>query len=273
MRTLILLALVPGIVACGGGAAQRTTTETTGQSAPPTAVAQPKAAVTSPAAPVASPQVAAPKVAPATVAPSPTARQTVQLEVGAYKVQDTQFGVRLVGYIENKGSVPAASIQLAASLIDEGGKTVAAQNAIYMRDLLPPGERSPFLAQFSQRPPPWQTEKLQAQAQPYDARSFTATSMAQGLTAEDVTLVPPANPSAGYKVTGQIKNGGSTTVTSAAALVILYDSDKKPLDVTQTYSQLQQVAAGDTAPFSADFPFTKAGVESHEVWVQGRIQR
>src|SRR5205823_14549026 len=68
-----------------------------------------------------------------------------KVEVGDYSVVKNTFGTRLVGYLVNTGDTPAEQLQVAASLLDASGKTVGAGQAIYLRDVLPPGERSPFL--------------------------------------------------------------------------------------------------------------------------------
>lgn len=153
-------------------------------------------------------------------------------------------------------------------------RLVKASKSIYTQDVLPPGERSPFLVAFSQRPPDWKTERLQVQAEAFSPQSFMGRLHAEGLTVDGVTLNPPANQFAGYTITGQVKNGGQQTAQFVAVIGILYDAEGKPLDVNQTFAELQQVDPGQTAPFSLNFPFTKAGVAvaRHEVYVQGQVK-
>lgn len=309
MRRLLALALVPLLAACGGGgggaapkaqatagaiatsgagtvqavaptvqaagataAAGANTVATsvaaTVQAVLPTAQAAPKSAtpVASPAAKAASP------VAPG-ASPSPSPRAAGGLKIVSAVVQDTQFGPRLTGFIENQGREPFSQIQVKASLIDEAEQILDSKTGIYMRDLVPVGERSPFLVPFPKQPKDWKKERVEAEAQAFDARSLATSGLAQGLTAEDVTLIPPENQFSGYKVTGKIKNDGNTTVTNAVAIVALYDADGEAIDVNQVSGEPQQIPAGQSTSFTMDFPFTNIGVVKHEVWVQGRIQR
>lgn len=197
----------------------------------------------------------------------------VKVEIGGYKVVEDQLATRVIGYVENKGNTPVEDIQVAASLLGSDGKTVASDQSIYERNVLPPGERSPFLVMFSQKPSGWESEKLQVQAKPLNPRSFAAGRRAEGLKVEDSSLNPPANQFAGFTVSGQVKNEGDKVAEGVEVIAILYDAEGQPLGVGQTYTDLKEIAPNDTAPFSIDFYNVKEGAEEVGVFPQGRVKQ
>ena len=274
----VCVALLLG--ACRGGVPQWTTTERTGEAAreaqvnttaAPASVATPSAATaaTAPPSPAQAPPTATP--VPATVTPTP--RPVARVEMGQYAMRKDQFSTRAVGYVENKGDAPAMRIQVAGFLIDRFGSTLAAGQTIYTRDVLPPGERAPFVVGFSPNPPTWASEKLQVHAEPFTPESFLVRLYAQGLTTEGVTGSPRTGRSEqGFVITGQVRNGGQKPAQLVTIIGILYDAEGKPLDVGQTSAQLKQIDPGQSAPFSLDFFSALTGIARYEVYAQGHVR-
>jgi hypothetical protein len=250
----------------------------TAQAALPTAQAAAKSASPVPsAAPVA--KAGQPAASPAPVAkaaspsPSPSPRAAGGLKIVTAIGNDSQFGARMTGYIENQGREPFSQLQIKGTLLDEADQALESKTGIYMRDVVPVGERSPFLVPFSAEVKDWKKFDVEARAQAFDARSLGTSGLAQGLTLEGVELIPPENRFAGYKLTGTIKNGGTSPATNVVVIAALYDGDKEAIDVNQVSADPPTLAPGQSVRFEMDFPFTNVGVVDHELWAQGRAGR
>lgn len=261
---LAALVLAAGLTACGSAA---TTTTTTAVNTPAPANAAPKtSAPPAAAAPASAKPASASASARVSAAAKPSAAR-VTLTAGPYTVAKDSVGVlHAYGYVENKGAVAATNVQVAMSLLDDMGKTLAAGTGLDLRGIIPPGEKSPYAVQFEQAPTKWASEKVQVQGQPFDPKSLLAALAPVMLQTEGVA---PAAGQFGATIAGQIKNNTDKPVTLASVTGIIYDAAGKPLSVDQTFSQLDTIDPGQDAPFSLSFSDVKT-ISKFEVFAEGR---
>ncbi|HLG70708.1 MAG TPA: FxLYD domain-containing protein [Chloroflexota bacterium] len=172
------------------------------------------------------------------------------MTVGDYTAFKDSFGrVRVAGYLVNNGQQPVGHVEAMVELKDSGGRTLQQEHSIYTRNIVPPGQRSPFLAVFLGPPPDWVRADVQVQAQP-EQLTPEQSAILNSVQTEDVK---PSENGQGFAVAGQVKNGWSTPVTDVSVLGILYDATGKPLDVREGPSMFEQLQPGKTLSFSFEF--------------------
>jgi hypothetical protein len=172
------------------------------------------------------------------------------MAVGAYNAYKDSFGrVRVAGYLVNDGQQPAGHVEAIVELKDSGGRTLQQEHSIYTRNLVPPGQRSPFLAVFLGPPPDWVRADVQVQAQP-EQLTPEQSAILKSVQTQDVTTNGNGH---GFAVAGQVKNGWTQPVTDVSVLGILYDATGEPLDVRQGPAMFEQLQPGKTLPFSFEF--------------------
>jgi len=279
MNRLIAVALAVLMNTACGSSPSRTTTESTKPADPtPDIGATVQAAIqgTAGAKPAAAPATfaPAPTVAPpakptSPPTPSPTPRLEAKLEVTEYVVRKTQFNsTRVVGMIENKGQGPASNIQIAVSLLGEGGATAAAGQAVYKPTVLQPGQKSPWLAAIDGLPE-FKEVKIQAQAEPL--AGFMSQLVTQNFKIDGATMRPPAIPGGLWKVSGQVTNTGPKSATSVSVIAGVTGPDGKLLEANLGFAKLDQIDPGQSAPFEVDIVTAQTGPkpEKFELYVEG----
>jgi len=223
--------------------------------------------------------VPVPTIAPtATTAPEldptevpPPVDNEVNVVVGKYQLlKDTAYS-QIVGFITNRGEGTIESVEVVGSVIGLTGKTLSTGDSIYVREIIPPGQRSPFLivlqpAQFGK----YKQIDLQVEADPYDPEGYAATGRASGLSIEGTNDTPPSDEYNPYTITGQVRNKGKTPAQYVSITAIFFDKSGKPLGVQNSYTDLDRVRPGKTSPFSLTFyGDTARQVARYELWVNG----
>ncbi|HEX8684769.1 MAG TPA: FxLYD domain-containing protein [Ardenticatenaceae bacterium] len=174
----------------------------------------------------------------------------------------------LVGEVINESGQPYEDVQVTISILNEAGEEVGREQWAVQRKLLPPGERSPLLAIFSQPPPGWSSFQATAEALP---ASFYPERVTTSFQLSDVVASEPAF--GDYALAGQVANTGE-----AARFVeitgTLYDEAGRVLAVETTTLEQDELPAGESAPFMLTFYSKAEGeVARHEISVEGtRIQ-
>src|SRR5882724_6929661 len=94
---------------------------------------------------------------------------TVRLVVGKYRaVADTSGGSYVVGFFTNVGTATSDYPNVAIALLDAKGNVVDTKTAGYTRPEVPPGQRCPFWAEFSESPAQILRIRVTAHADVYD---------------------------------------------------------------------------------------------------------
>jgi hypothetical protein len=201
----------------------------------------------------------------------PDTKQQIKLEVGSYtSYPNTIGGLYVAGEILNKSDAPAWQIQVAVSLLDNGGNVLAAASSgLADLNIAPAGGKYPFLALISKAPSTWKEIKIQVQGEPYTGSAIFPPYL--DLKVEGITGNKPQF--GGYALSGRITNTGNKTAESVKVVATAYDPNGKVVDVGWTFSKLNQIQAGGNAPFELQFANLKSAPAKYEVYVQGREKR
>lgn len=205
----------------------------------------------------------------ATSPPSPTVPPRVDVAVeNVANYRDSIGSLYFIGEVVNKGQTEAANLQVAISLLGDGGQTLASGSAAsFGVDILQPGEKTVWRALLNNKPESWKEERVQVQAGPVP--SFVRETTYRDLKTEGVTLAPPENQYSWVKANGQVINTGTSSARSVRITVALYDDTGKLIAVSESYARLEQVPAGSSAPFSIDFTGTKQIPPKFDVYASG----
>ena len=183
-----------------------------------------------------------------TPSPTPVVGQA-DLEVLSYRAYRAPIGssVIVVGEARNRGTGPAARVQIAVSLIDGEGKVIGAGsvNAAQLA-LVEPGALYPFRVMVDRVSRDW--SEVRIQIQPLSAEG--APARYTGLRPEGVSVVPPTQSAEGYGLAGDVVNGGASSVHDVRIVAVAYDSQGRVVDVSATTPKLDPIAQGALAPFA-----------------------
>jgi hypothetical protein len=181
---------------------------------------------------------------------SPQPSGSAGLTVGAYTPFKDAFGrLRVAGYLVNSGRQAVSGGEAVVDLEDSAGRVLQEQRSIYARDLVPPGQRTPFLAVFLGPPPDWTTAAVKALGRPAQPTA-EQTDILKLVQTENVK---PSESGRGFAISGEVKNGWTKPVTDVTVLGILYDATGKPLDVRASGAAFDTLAPSKTAPFAFEF--------------------
>lgn len=205
------------------------------------------------------------RVTSAAAQTGPSDGPLVITEYISYKPRLTQY-LNVVGTIENPGVEAHGLKTIAVSLLDGQGQTVGAESAVYKPTKLEPGERSGWLAVFSDVP---EFTEIRLQVETGPAHGRFGPQLAQGLSFEGITAQQRRS-SFASKITGQVVNTGSQTVGRAKVIGAVYAPTGELVEVNQGYAKLAKLGPGQSTPFDIDFLRNEsADPSSYELYVEG----
>lgn len=189
--------------------------------------------------------------------------------IGAYTISKDETGTSFLGYLVNTGKVACEGIQVAVTLQDAGGRAIATQTSYDVRDIVLPGERSPFAVNFDNGVV-WAKEELHVVAQVLDPGGLW--HRAKGLSLTDI-VATPANPAQkrSYYISGLVRNAGSAPAVLVEIFGIAYDTAGRPIDVNSAKVFALQINPGQTSRFALEFPRVKTEPAHYDLYVQGHI--
>jgi hypothetical protein len=219
------------------------------------------------AAPAAPTTAAAPSATGISAGASASGGGLKLVEYTQYK--DSLNDVVVIGYVRNEGSVPLESIKVVAQALDKGGATVGTGEDLLLALVqLPPGKVAPFQVSLGQLTGTLDKIDVQTQADPFDPNGFNIFTAAQGLTVEGDKLGQPQQ-YLGTKLTGRVKNGGTTTAQLVRVLAVAYGADGKVVDVGKGGPAIDTIAPGATAPFDLTFSRTDVKIAKYDLLAVG----
>jgi hypothetical protein len=172
------------------------------------------------------------------------------------------------GFVENRGTVAAGNVQVAVSLIADGDIVAGTAHAHVGPEMLKPGDRSPWLAQF-QKPPDFQRVRVEAQAYPQnDGVQATAT---RDFQFEDVSVHRPTDRVSTPTIVGSVVNVGPRPATDIRVVAALYDEAGALFQVVRGRVDRPEIADGERAAFEVR-PLGRGIKEMprYELFVEGR---
>lgn len=175
----------------------------------------------------------------------------------------------VVGEVLNTSTQAYEDVLVTISLLDRNANQLADERWRIQRQLLPVGERSPFVAIFNPLPEGAATFSGSAEALPADFYSGHLTTAFETTVTANLTDSPLAT----YTLSGQVSNTGEAA-RQIKLIAALYDAQGRVIAVTSSTLQADILPSGEQLPFWLHF-YNKAETEitGHEIWVEGvRVQ-
>jgi hypothetical protein len=200
----------------------------------------------------------------------PTPGAAVRLEVTASAAYTLFGNTRVVGLVENTGSTPAAdSLDIAVTLLGDGGATVGTTWTRYQTVLLPPGGKAPWMVQVGGSAP-FAEILAQAQAEPLAAER--ASRYTRDFTLQSLSI-RPRDQSSGPTISGRVLNSGQKPA-GFSLLGVVYCTDGKPADVKRADAGFPVLLPNESSPFELKFDRLELKtVPSYDLFVQGILAR
>jgi hypothetical protein len=197
---------------------------------------------------------------PPTPTPTPPA-----LVVSAINFQQTRQGTLwCLGEISNPGQLPLAEVVIEASLLDGAGALLAREAAYTQLDVIQPGQAAPFALLFNTPP----SSFAQYQIIPVSAVPISAESRYYfDLETFDLRGAPEGLSS--YRLTGQLRNIGTSDVESIRLVAVTYDREKYVLAQRQAELAVTLLKAGATTPFELELIIPQGVVDHYKILAQG----
>lgn len=187
-----------------------------------------------------------------TSTPLPKPQVTLQ-QIGYYR--DTWGELWFMGELVNSGALEAGDFRITIELLGAQGQ-ILANARLEATEIgvaaLKPGEKTVWQVKLPQAPRQWQTERIEATTGPVVIARGQSPYLA--LRAEGVQLSPPTKPFNRVIANGQLVNIGIATVRDARVKLALYDGTGKLIRVIEGWPKFEDVRAGQTIPFSVEFP-------------------
>lgn len=207
----------------------------------------------------------------ATQTPTPGPVEVKIENLSNYRLEgDTTY---FIGEVVNTGQVDAANIEVAISLLGDGGQTLAVSSggsSTLGRPILKPGERASFQVRVRDAPATWKEERAQVQAK---APSESTRNLYYfDLKSEGVNCTPSGR-SSGLTCNGQIVNSGAANTKGIQVAVSAYDGNGKLIDVGNGAASLSEIAAGQSSPFTVTLIGLKDPPARVQVQLFGRPDR
>jgi hypothetical protein len=150
--------------------------------------------------------------------------------------------IRLVGDVVNTTTAPRA-VTVTARLYSAGGSLLKTVSVKPFLSVLPGRARTSFIIKTS-RPAGFAYVK-------FSVSSSAATTASRTLVTTGVTMA--AAGSAQWRVSGSVKNTSTSTASSVATLVGIYDPAGTPLNIMTSVPASRTLAPGASSPFSQLF--------------------
>lgn len=188
--------------------------------------------------------------------------QTTEISIISVRSYIDQYGFyHLVGEVQNNLKVTASFVKIVATFYDSSGRVVGTDFTFTMVDVLRPGEKSPFERASTDTA---QIQKIASFKLASDWIPSTSLSAKLRLKVGDSYL----DQYGFYHLVGEVVNQGEMKATYVKVSAALYDSDKKLLASSFTFTA-NDIAPGQVAPFEIALtdPFASS-IKSSSVNVQ-----
>ncbi len=166
----------------------------------------------------------------------------------------------LVGEVRNPTDVPVSRVRLPVTLYGADGRVRNVAQAQVLREVLPPGEASPFVVRVNEGPREVASWAFIARYRKAAAARVPAGVVAHGLRAYLNTAGHPV-------VSGAVSNYGSRRVTFVRVVAALYDADGRLLDASFSYPLTYHLDPGETDIFAVRFARPISSWASYRVWI------
>jgi hypothetical protein len=184
----------------------------------------------------------------------------------AYRLQTGWTFVQ--GFVENRGGAVAGNIQVVVSLIADGEVLTGTAQAHVGPELLKPGDRSPWLAQF-QKAADFERVRVEAHAYPLD--DVMQATVTRDFRFDDVNVRHPVDQVSTPTIVGEVTNIGSRPATDIRVVAAIYAEDGSLFQVVRGRVDRPEIADGERAGFEIR-PLGRGlrEIPRYELFVEGR---
>jgi len=165
-----------------------------------------------------------------------------------------------VGEVTNPLSRPVRRVRAAVTFYDEAGRVVNVAQAPALREVLPPGERSPLVAHLTEGPrhvSRWAVHVRYEEAPPEAVLRDVVVGPVQ----------PLRNHRGHWTLRGWVRNDGPKRLTFVRLVGALYDAQGRMVNASFSYPLTYHLDPGETDEFAVEFWADTGEWSSFQVWV------
>lgn len=298
MKRLMLVLVLLVLTACGGGAVepitpestqapqqaerptQRTetsqptdtpaptdTTQPTDTTVPPTDTATPSSTNTLAPTETSRPTDTPEPAATLTSEPVSTDSGERQVTVDDIRWYKDDFGdLIFIGQVRNSGSASVENVKITVSLLDGEGKIVSTESSNTVLDVVSSGRIMPFKIDFLEDP--GEFEDFETVVQADQASEHTLEHKHQQFEVTRKHIKPTEEKR--FAVVLEAVNQHSEAAESVETAVVAYNEDGNVIGVGQGYAEQPYIQAGEAGTVNIGFS-TLAPIADHAVFIEGQI--
>jgi hypothetical protein len=166
---------------------------------------------------------------------------------------------QVFGWVKNTGSMNAMSINVHVFIYDASGKAVGYGSGYAFRNILKPGEESPFSAA---------AYNLIGEADHYTLIVEADTTTEQPYTDFQLINIAEQTDSSSYIVSGEVENTGFSYVENINVLAVFFDADGNIVYCDTDYS-VDSLIPGQTSEFEVSAYTHTDLIDHYELWADG----
>ncbi len=195
--------------------------------------------------------------------PTPTPAPYAIENVGLY---ETPVGsLWFLGEVHNITTADIERVQVAITLQDENGETLATATAFTALDIIPSAGRAPFAVLFTHPPATFAT---------YQAVALAGVVVSRlGSAYRDLTVTGhrgEAESAGAYTVEGEVVNVGQYDAEAVTVVITAYDAEGRVVGVRAMDVTASLLPAGGRVSFRANIFPAEGQIVTHTVQVQGQ---
>jgi len=199
----------------------------------------------------------------ATPTPRPTPTQAAVESLTSSSYWDDSGYFHIVGEVRNSGYANVEYVKIVATYYDQQENVIGTDYTYSELDILVPGQKSPFdLSSYPDKLPSLQQYRIQVSYRTTTDEPFHDLIVISHTSKTDAYGY--------YEIVGEVKNSSGTTAEYVNIVVTYYDSGGTVIGTEYTYATLDQIAAGQTSPFTVSSYPRKIQPASYSLQVQGR---
>lgn len=152
----------------------------------------------------------------------------------------------IVGEVRNDSTLTVGQTDITVTFYDSAGVVIETVNGEALIDVIPPGEKSPFVITLK-RPVGLNSHSLRAVARPVAPEQTAQLTVVETRRFED---------EAGFfHVKGHIENAGSTIARRIKVATVIYDRSNRVINVGFTYTDPPNLRPGQQAAYDVIFSY------------------
>lgn len=152
----------------------------------------------------------------------------------------------IVGELRNDSNLPIGQTNIAVTFYDTAGTTIETTTGETILDVIPPGERSPFIVTLT-KPLDYESYSVRAVGRPVPPQKSAQLAVVELRRYEDETGF--------FHIKGKIENVGNSTAKRTKVAASIFGRDKNIINVGFTYADPPTLAPGEYADYDVTFAY------------------